>query len=272
MKNIVMKKGFLFLIVLLMLTMAVGCSPNSADSENSSMTKEEAYAIYYDTIEKFVPELMTEPQECDVDIQIRDEVTFLTEHFVRNTTVKINAQNVDGKLQYYLLNKFPEANKMNLYCIDDDKFYSISCGLNEKGNLKEQNAAHISSFIFPYLNTPLFKQEAIMSFASEKNGTDVKMTFVIDGSKMEYGYPQRVMKEINPSLNDKLDNINLVLTIDKDGVPKTMSAEISMSLFNDAGGLHAKKTLNMDYVFKKFDNVDFDLQDVISQYTVATSS
>ena len=77
-----MKKIFLLIITLsLLLTIMVGCS------KKADITKEEAYTIYYDTIKKFVPELMdkTKPPECDVDIKTRDEVTFVTEHFVRNT-------------------------------------------------------------------------------------------------------------------------------------------------------------------------------------------
>ena len=94
-----MKKTISFIITLsLLLTIMVGCN------KKSDITKEEAYTIYYDTIKKFVPELMdkTNPPECDVDIKTRDEVTFLTEHFVRNTNIKIKSQNVDGKWQYYL--------------------------------------------------------------------------------------------------------------------------------------------------------------------------
>lgn len=127
-----MKKTISFIITLsLLLTIMVGCN------KKSDITKEEAYTIYYDTIKKFVPELMdkTNPPECDVDIKTRDEVTFLTEHFVRNTNIKIKSQNVDGKWQYYLLNQFPEANKKNFYVIDNDEFYGMSCALNAKGTL-----------------------------------------------------------------------------------------------------------------------------------------
>ena len=48
-----MKKTISFIITLsLLLTIMVGCN------KKSDITKEEAYTIYYDTIKKFVPELM----------------------------------------------------------------------------------------------------------------------------------------------------------------------------------------------------------------------
>ncbi|MBE6811244.1 MAG: hypothetical protein E7521_09420 [Ruminococcaceae bacterium] len=266
MKNVVIKNVALFLILSFAFTMTIGCSNNYA------ISMEEAYNIYYDTIQKFVPELMTQPQECDIDIKTRDEVTFLNEHFVRNTTVKIQSQNTDGKLQYYLLNKFPEANKMNFYCIDNNKFYATSSSkMNGKGNLVEWSSLHIPSFLFAYLNTPFFEQDAITSFTSKRKSSDVELTFVIDGSNMEYGYPQRVMIEINPRLEDELDDVKIILTIDKDGIPKTMSTEISMTILNDDGSLYAKKKLNMDFVFNALDTVDFDLQGVLSQYALDPS-
>lgn len=268
MKKIVIKYVSFLLTILLILSLMAGCGKKSVDERNNSITKEEAYNIYYDTIKKFVPELMTTPQECDVYIKTRDEVTFVSEHFVRNTTVKIMSQKVDGKLQYYLLNEFPEANKMNFYYINDGKFYSISSELNKKGNPKEWNSSYIDSFLFPYLNTPLFKLDAIKSFTVNKNGSDTQINFIINGNNMEYGYDQRVMKEIFPSLDDRLDDVKIILTIDEQSVPKTMSTEISMSIFNDSGGLHAKKILNMDFVFNNFDNVAFDLQNVISQHSL----
>ena len=241
-------------------------SDKSTDSSEILISEKEAYDTYYDLIERFDPKLMTVPQECDVDIITRDEVTFLTEHFVRNTNVKIQSQVVDGKLQYYLLNQFPEADRMNFYCINDDRFYSIDCRLNEKGKLVEYPYSRIGTFLIVYLNTPVFEQDAIKSFTAEKNGSDVVITFIVSGSDMEYGFPQRVMYEINPTLEDKLDDVTIVLTIDCNGVPKSMSTKLSMSILNDDGGLHAQKSLDMNFVFNKFDNVDFDLQKVVSEY------
>ena len=179
-----MKKTISFIITLsLLLTIMVGCN------KKSDITKEEAYTIYYDTIKKFVPELMdkTNPAECDVDIKTRDEVTFLTEHFVRNTNIKIKSQNVDGKWQYYLLNQFPEANKKNFYVIDNDEFYGMSCALNAKGTLnleakeilEERNSSYINHVIFSYLNTPLFPQDAISSFETEKKNSDTEIIFIV---------------------------------------------------------------------------------------------
>lgn len=272
-----MKKTISFIITLsLLLTIMVGCN------KKSDITKEEAYTIYYDTIKKFVPELMdkTNPPECDVDIKTREEVTFLTEHFVRNTNIKIKSQNVDGKWQYYLLNQFPEANKKNFYVINNDKFYGMSCALNAKGTLnleaketlKERNSSHINHVIFPYLNTPLFPQDAITSFKTEKKNSDTAIIFIVKGDGTDYGYGYRVMKEILPNLQeDKLDDIKIVLTIDEDGIPKTMSTEISMSIYKDSGKLHAQKILNMDFTFNKLDNVDFVLENVASQHTLDTS-
>ena len=57
----------------------VGCSKNNTNDKNL-ITREEAYNIYYDTIEKFVPEIMSEPQECDVEIKTRDEVIYKTKN------------------------------------------------------------------------------------------------------------------------------------------------------------------------------------------------
>ena len=127
------------MILLLTLTMFSGCG-------EKSLTQEEAYKIYYGTIEKFVPEIMSEPQECDVEITTRDEVTFLTENFTRNSYTKIQSQNADGELQYYLLNEFPEAEKMDFFSIDNDKFYIISSAkLNEKGTLVERNIKKVAA-------------------------------------------------------------------------------------------------------------------------------
>lgn len=250
----------------------VGCN-NTAD--NNLITKEEAYNIYYETIKKFVPELIDETDipECDVDITTRDEVTFLTEHFIRNTTLKIKSQNVDGKWQYYLLNEFPEANKVDFYCIDNDKFYNISCALNSKGTLQEYNSSNIDSYLFTYLNTPLFPQDAISSFEAKKKDSDVEVTFIVKGDSAEYGYGYRVMREILPNpQEDRLDDIKIILTIDKDGVAKTMSTEISMTILKDNGDIHAQKTLNMEYTFNKLDNVAFDLENIVSRYTADTMS
>lgn len=262
-KNVIKIVSFLFIL----LTMMVGCNNKKADEKSQPITKEEAYTIYYNTIKKFVPELMTDPQECDVEIKTRDEVTFLTEHFVRNTNVKIMSQNSDGKLQYYLLNEFPEANKMDFYCINNNRFYNVSCKINEKGNLEEWGTSHIPSFTFQYLNTPLFKLESISSFESIKKNSDIEVTFIVEGNSMDEGYGYRVMQEILPNVQkDKLDDVKIVLTMDKYKVAKTMSTEISMSKFYDNGELQSKKTLNMDFVFNKLDNVDFDLEKVVSQY------
>ena len=272
-----MKKTISFIITLsLLLTIMVGCS------KKADITKEEAYTIYYNTIKKFVPELMgkTKPPECDVDIKTHEEVTFLTEHFVRNTNIKIKSQNVDGKWQYYLLNQFPEANKKNFYVIDNDEFYGMSCALNAKGTLnleakeilEERNSSYINHVIFPYLNTPLFPQDAISSFKTEKKNSDTEIIFIVKGDGTDYGYDYRVMKEILPNpQEDKLDDIKIVLTIDEDGVPKTMSTEISMSIYKDSAKLHARKSLNMDFTFNKLDDVDFVLENVVSQHALDTS-
>lgn len=271
MKNTVIKSFSILMVILLILTTLIGCSERNVNSEKSAITKEEAYSLYYDTIKRFVPEIMAEPQESDVEIETRDEVTYLDQHFVRNTKVKIESQNVDGKLQYYLLNEFPEANKMDLYCINGDKFYSASSDLNVKVNLKEVHSSRIANYTFVYLNTPLFEQDAIKSFSTETKDTDTVVSFVINGADMEYGYAQRVMKEINADYEDNLDDVKIVLTIDANGKPKTMSTEISMSIFNDAEELFAKKILNMNFVFNKLDNVDFDLENIVSQYTLDAS-
>lgn len=267
MKNIVLKSISFFLILLFIITAVVGCS------KKDLITKENAYSIYYDTIKKFVPEHMTTPQECDVDITTRDEVTFSTEHFVRNTNVKIQSQVIDGKLQYCLLNQFPAANVRDFYFINDDKFYGCShFRMNEKGKLVEYPFSKINSFLLIYLNVPVFEQDAIKSFTSEKKGSDTAITFVVSGADMEYGFAQRVMYEINPSLDDELDDVTIVLTIDSNGVPKSMSTKLSMSILNDDGGLHAQKSLNMNFVFNKFDNVDFDLQNMVSEYVSDASA
>ena len=87
---------------------------------------------------------------------------------------------------------------------------------------------------------------------------------------MEYSFPQRVMKEIMPDIFDVLDDVTIILTADETGAPKTMSTELSMSIWNDQSGeLHAKKTLNMDFVFHKLDNVDFDLQQLLAEHSIA---
>jgi hypothetical protein len=171
-----------------------------------------------------------------------------------------------------LLNQFPEANKKDFYVIDNNKFYSTSCALNAKGTLVEQNSSYIDNFIFPYLNTPLFPQEAISSFKTKKKNSDIEVTFIIKGDRTDYGYGYRVMREILPNLEeDKLDEVKIILTIDETGVAKTMSTEISMSIYKDSGKLHSQKILNMDFTFNKFDDVDFVLEDVVSQHTLDTS-
>lgn len=254
-----------------MLTTLIGCNEGNVGSESSTITKEEAYTLYYNLIEKFVPELMSEPQESDIDIETRDEVTYLDVHFVRNTKVKIQSQNVDGKLQYYLLNEFADADKYNFYLINDDKFYSVSAKLNELGEIKEQPASMISTYLFTYLNTPLFAQDAIISMTTEKKDSNSQITLMLDGTKMEYGYPQKVMLEIGADYDNNLDDVKIVLTIDDNGTPIDMSTEISMSILDDEGELAAKKTLNMKFTFNKLDDVNFNLQEILSRYTADTS-
>lgn len=264
--NKIIKIITIVMILLLTLTMFSGCG-------EKSLTQEEAYKIYYDTIQKFVPEMMKEPQECDVEITTRDEVTYLSEHFVRNLYTKIQSQNTDGKLQYYLLNEFPEAEKMSFYSIDNNKFYVISSGkLNEKGTLVERNIQMMPSYIFAYLNTPFFKEDAIKSFNVEVKNSDTIINFIVDGTKMEEGYDKRVMAEISPGVEDKLDDVEIVLTVDENNTPKTMSTKISLSILNDSGELRAQKILNMDFVFNKLDNVDFDLKEVASKYAENVST
>lgn len=265
MKNIIIKFISLVLVFSLILTLATGCN------EKVSITKQEAYNIYYDTIEKFVPEIISEPQECDVEIKTRDEVIYKTKNFVRNTKVKIKSQTVDGKLQYYLLNEFPEVNQSSFYCINDNKSYMISCGSNGKGNLVEISASQLHYFTFLHLNTPFFNQDSIKSFSVKKKNSDIELIFVLDGANMEKGFADRVMNEIKPYADDKLDDVKIILTLDKNSIPKTMSTKLSMSIYNN-GSLYAKKTLNMEFVFNKLNTVDFDLQTVISKYTLDTSS
>ena len=161
----IMRKSICFLLIFCILSSLslVGCNSDSVGENTPSSTEstppgseevliseEDAYNKYYDLIERFVPELMKAPQECDVDITIRDEVTFLTEHFERNTNVKIKSQVVDGKLQYYLVNQFPAAGKMNFYCINDDKFYGVSCGLNEAGRISFFLHRKFFAYLFEY--------------------------------------------------------------------------------------------------------------------------
>ncbi len=261
-----MKKWLSILLAAVMLLSLVACGEQK-DTDAPAITQEAAYNLYYDTIRKFVPELMQSPQECDVEITTRDEVTYLTEHFVRNHTSKIQAQNVDGKLQYFLLNQFPEADKQSVYCIDGEKAYGISSKLNGKGEWEEWSYSIINSSIFQLLNTPLFGQEAIKSFDAEKKNGTTTMIFVVDGANMEYPFSQRVMWEIKPDIYDVLDDVTIVLTADEAGVPKTMSTELSMSIWNDqSGDLHAKKTLNTDFVFNKLGDVDFDLEQLMDNY------
>lgn len=265
-----MKKWLSIILAAVMLLSLTACGEKKdvdTDKGAPAVTQEEAYHLYYDTIRKFVPELMQSPQECDVDITTRDEVTYLTEHFVRNTTSKVQAQNVDGKLQYVLLNQFPEADKQSVYCIDGEKAYGISSTLNGQGEMKESSYSIINSSIFSLLNISLFQQEAIKSFDAEKSNGTITMTFIVDGANMEYGFPQRVMREIIPDIFDVLDDVTIVLTADEAGVPKTMSTELSMSIWNDQSGeLHAKKTLNMNFLFNKLGNVDFDLEQLMDNY------
>ena len=263
-----MRKWSSCVLIMAILLCLTACGESKPAAEEV-ITQEQAYNLYYDTIRKFVPELMPSPQECDVDITTRDEVTYLTEHFVRNTTTKVQSQNVDGKLQYFLLHKFPEADKQSVYCIDGEKAYGISSQLNGKGEMKESSYSIINSSIFSLLNAPVFEQKAIKSFNAEKNNSTITMTFIVDGANMEYGFPQRVMREIIPNIFDVLDDVTIVLTTDETGVPKTMSTELSMSIWNDQSSeLHAKKTLNMDFVFNELDSVDFDLQQLLAEQSV----
>ncbi len=258
-----MRKGLFFLVLSFLLVLSVGCDKN----EPPSITSEEAYAIYYDTISRFVPELMTEPQECDINVTTRHEVTFLTEHFVRNLHQEIKSQNVDGKLQYYLWNEFPDANQLDLYFIDGDKFCSINCPLNGRGDLKEWGASKIPALLFPHLNTPLFQHDAIKSFTAEYSGSDTVLSFVIDGGNMDNNFHMRVMREISPTFNDKLDDVTIVLTIDQNGTPKSMSTHLSMSKLRSDGSIFSQKIIDMDFVFNKFESVDFDLQKIVSLHS-----
>lgn len=261
MKKTAFKALSLLLIFILTFSALSGCSKGKT-------SQKQAYKIYYSTIKKIVPELMNKPQECDVDIITRDEVTFLGSHFVRNMSANIKSQKVKGKLQYCLLNKSPEANITTLYCIKDNKFYTVSTQLNgnSKSTLKEQNSSYIDSVLFTYLNTPLFKEDAIKSFTAEKKGKNTELTLIVDGAKTEEKFAQRVMKEILAGADDKLEDVKIILTVGKDGTPKKMSTELSMTKLHNNGDLYAKKTLNMDFVFNKLKDVDFDLEKEVSKY------
>ena len=218
---------------------------------------------------------MTEPGECDVDIKTHEDVTYLNENFVRNTSVKIKSQNVDDKLQYCLLNQFPDANKMDFYCINDEKFYvASSFEFNGKGKLEERSyTRHMPIMLVIYLNSPLFEEEAITSLTSQKKGDNLEISFVVDGSNMKEGYPQKLMREIEPTLLEVLDDVQIVLTLDKNGVPKTMSTELSMTKYYlNSDKIQAKKVVNSDFTFNKLDDVNFDFQEVVSTYISDSSA
>jgi len=74
------------------------------------------------------------------------------------------------------------------------------------------------------------------------------------------------MKEILAGADDKLEDVKIILTVGKDGTPKKMSTELSMTKLHNNGDLYAKKTLNMDFVFNKLKDVDFDLEKEVSKY------
>ena len=264
-----MKKMLSVMVCLGLCLILAGCSDHNADrpSDQNEMTQDTAYNIYCDLIKRFVPELMASPQQCEVEIKTRDEVTYSTIHFVRNTTAQIQSQDLGGKLQYCLLSKFPEANQTSLYCLDGDEALSISCELNGRGPVRRYSYSLINASIFYHINTPVFQQDAIKSFSSEKKGSDIEATFIVSGSKVGADFAQRVMAEILPRYGDLLDDIQIVLTIDENGVPKAMSLRLSMSLFNKDGSLLSQKTLQTDFTFKKFDDVGFDLQNIVANYT-----
>lgn len=252
-----------------MITVTVGDKKPDSNVEKVAITQQEAYDIYYETIKKFTPELMDEPQECDVEIKTRHEVTYSEIHFVRYITDKVESQNVDGKLEFYYLSQFPDANKKSFYYIYDDKFYGVtSCRLNQKGELTEYDFSRMPNILLGYFNTPQFEQEAIKFVSAKKDGSDTKLTFVVDGSMVPRRYTALVMFEISPDfIFDKLDDVKIVLTLDENGVAKTMSAQVSMHcIAYTNGNMYASKELDIEYVFNQFDNVDFDLQEVVSQH------
>ena len=261
------KTAALLLCFTLILVAFTGCNKKDSDKIDPSITKHAAYNLYYDTIKRFVPELMNTPQQCDVDVTCHEDVTFLTEHFVRDSSVKVKSQIVDDKVQYCLLSDYPAANNREFYCIDNDKLYTITCGLDKKGDLVEWDNSHISSFIFPYLITPLFGEEAILSFNALEKDHYMELSFTVNGAEMEYGYSRKAMVEINPGIDEDLDIVEIVLTVDEYGTQKNMSTKLSMTRLKNEGDVLAKKTIDMDYVFNAFDNISFDLGEIIAQYS-----
>lgn len=103
--------------------------------------------------------------------------------------------------------------------------------------------------------TPLFGEEAILSFNALEKDHYMELSFTVNGAEMEYGYSRKAMVEINPGIDEDLDIVEIVLTVDEYGTPKNMSTKLSMTRLKNEGDVLAKKTIDMDYVFNAFDNI-----------------
>ena len=268
-----MKKIFRAIALLLTVSLAT-CVFSGCDKQPAapSFTKETAYALYCNTIQAFVPEQMTTPRGCDVDLKIHDDVTYSSEHFVRDITNKVQTQVVSGGSEFYVLSDFPDANARNFCCIRNGRCFSTAknFGMDKKGELKELSNEDTPRTLISYLPIPSFDQDAIKSFVAETNDTDTetKITFTVDGTRMEILYMMRLMREISPDNLDCLDDIKITLTVGQDGKPTTMTLWQSLTRLQVTNGkVLAQKTLETECIFNEWDTVSFDLDEIAAQYT-----
>ena len=91
--------------------------------------------------------------------------------------------------------------------------------------------------------TPLFGEEAILSFNALEKDHYMELSFTVNGAEMEYGYSRKAMVEINPGIDEDLDIVEIVLTVDEYGTPKNMSTKLSMTRLKNEGDVLAKKTI-----------------------------
>lgn len=266
MKKMVFKIFCCFMVLILALTVLSGCNAKK-------ITKSEAYNIYYDTIKTFLPELMdkSNPLESDVDITVREEFFWVSDWWTKNKSINIQSQNVDGKLQYFLVEKDLDKNICYANVIKNDEYLRLSNNPDSiaKGDAFTYTADGMNDKLLVKINTPLFPRDAISSFKAKKQGSDTVLTFKIKGDKTDPDFGHRVMIEITPERGtDQLDDITLVLTIDENGVPKTMFVEMSMHIFRDdmEDVLFEARKVRADYTFNKLKDVDFDIDNLIAEY------
>ena len=280
-KEVCMKRILALLVVAVLLFSACACQggsttpvegtePATTDEAQPLITQDEAYNIYYDLIRKMIPEKMTEPQECDADWIIHSVYSspIYGDPWIGDQTAKMQSKNVDGKLQFYLIRENSENGAYYFGYINGDQYYQVD-DIGKRVPPRESSSwlFHLSMIISFY--APPFEQHAIRSFTTEKKDADTVLTFIVDGSALEAKYRKDLMADWVYSYEISAEEISIVLTVDESKTPKTMTTHLSLKSFTPRGELYSAKIVDTEYTFNRFQNVEFDLDDVVSRFSSA---